>query len=146
MREIIYLSLMVLLLAACKSNKKIVGQPVYTAVIETVAVEEEVPDTVTPPVKPVVMKQEVVKLTHGTELMSYCIIVGSFINESFAVKLRNNLLSEGFGQTSILQNRQGMYRVSAACSDNEPQARTQLYRIRLMYNQFSDAWLLKTTD
>lgn len=136
MKITIYLLMIVLALAGCKSKKvytSSVQQPVHQPVEEVVAQEEQV-----------TIKEEEVRLTHGTEMMHYCIILGSFINEQNAVDLRKSLIEKGFAKSSIMQNRQGMYRVSAVCYDDENQARTELLKIRRQYAQFHDAWLLIT--
>lgn len=92
----------------------------------------------------VVIRQEEVVLTQGSAIMQYCVIVGSFINEGYAVNLRTSLIQKGYRESNIMQNRQGMYRVSIGCSDNETNARSLLSKIRSTYSEFKDAWLLKT--
>lgn len=132
-----YLLLILLVLAGCRSNKA------YTGVVkhypETAPVEEEVAMD-----ESVTVKQEEVILTHGTEMMRYCIILGSFINEQNAVDLRETLIGMGYSGSCIMQNKQGMYRVAAECFDEEAPARTELLQIRHQYPQYKDAWLLMT--
>ena len=135
MKIIIYLMVIMLALAGCKAKKSYTApvppeQP--QAVVEEVVAEEQI-----------TVKQEDVKLTHGTDIMRYCIILGSFVNEQNAVGLRKSLIEMGFTKSSIMQNKEGMYRVSAACYDNDAQARAQLLEIRRQYAQFQDAWLLQ---
>lgn len=141
MKTEIYLFIIIFSLAACKSGKKMTAQPDYTTVAETVTVKEEVQDTLILPVK-----QEEVKLTHGDDLMSCCIIVGSFVNESNAVRLRSELLENGFNYSCIMRNKEGMYRVSPVCFDNETQALNELYKIRNNWPSFQDAWLLRVKN
>lgn len=143
----IYLCLLIIAvtLTCCKSRKGMVNSayvstdPVEMAVVEKTQ-EEEVVEA------PVTIKQEEVILTHGNDLMRYCVIVGSFINEQNAVNLRAKLAEMGFTNTSIMRNNEGMYRVSAVCDDTEADAREELSQIRTGYSQFRDAWLLMVKD
>lgn len=136
MRTWFYCGLMLLMTAGCTSRK---------AYLETVQqypesqpVREEMAE------EKVTVKQEEVKLIHGKSLLRYCIILGSFSREQNAVDFRNRLLQLGFGESCILQNREGMNRVAALCYDQEVDARTELVKIRRQYPQFKDAWLLIT--
>lgn len=113
--------------------------PVEVAVVEKTQ-EEEVVEA------PVTIKQEEVVLTHGNDLMRYCVIVGSFVNEQNAINLRAKLMEMGFTNTSIMRNNEGMYRVSAVCDETEADAREELSQIRTGYSQFRDAWLLMVKD
>ncbi len=143
----IYLCLLIIAvtLTCCKSRKGMVNSayvstdPVEMAVVEKTQKEEVVE-------APVTIKQEEVILTHGNDLMRYCVIVGSFINEQNAVNLRAKLAEMGFTNTSIMRNNEGMYRVSAVCDDTEADAREELSQIRTGYSQFRDAWLLMVKD
>ena len=113
--------------------------PVEVAVVEKTQ-EEEVVEA------PVTIKQEEVVLTYGNDLMRYCVIVGSFVNEQNAINLRAKLMEMGFTNTSIMRNNEGMYRVSAVCDETEADAREELSQIRTGYSQFRDAWLLMVKD
>ena len=148
MRILFYLLVMGALLMGCGSKKKMLyveTEPVEVAVEENVQ-EEKVPEEVVVEEAPVVVRQEKVTVTHGADLMRYCIIVGSFVNEQYAVNLRQKLAGMDFSNTSIMRNEQGMYRVSAVCYESEADARKELSRIRKQYPQFKDAWLLKTKN
>lgn len=148
MRILFYLLVMGALLMSCGSKKKMLyveTEPVEVAVEENVQ-EEKVPEEVVVEEAPVVVRQEKVTVTHGADLMRYCIIVGSFVNEQYAVNLRQKLAGMDFSNTSIMRNEQGMYRVSAVCYESEADARKELSRIRKQYPQFKDAWLLKTKN
>ena len=103
---------------------------------DTLIVEEE----------PVTVKKEKVGLTDGADLMRYCIIVGSFIYRQNAINLRSDLMRRGFLGCSIMQNSEGMYRVSAVCDDTHADAARELIRIRRQYPQFRDAWLLEVKE
>lgn len=138
MKTIFYLLLITLTIVGCKSKQMSVEptvplQPALQPVEEVVGAEEQI-----------TVRQEDVQLTHGTEMMTYCIILGSFEVEKNAVDLRQSLIDMGFTHSSIMRNNLGMYRVSAACYDSESQARVELLKIRHQYEQFHDAWLLIT--
>lgn len=143
----IYLCLLIIAatLTCCKSRKGMVNSayvatdPVEIAVVEKTQ-EEEVVEA------PVTIKQEEVVRTHGNDLMRYCVIVGSFVNEQNATNLRAKLMEMGFTNTSIMRNNEGMYRVSAVCDETEADAREELSQIRTEYSQFRDAWLLMVKD
>ena len=92
------------------------------------------------------VKKEKVGLTDGADLMRYCIIVGSFIYRQNAINLRSDLMCRGFLGCSIMQNSEGMYRVSAVCDDTHADAARELIRIRRQYPQFRDAWLLEVKE
>lgn len=132
-------------LICCKSKEKTVRpgfgyipvQPVETIVQETVKDTLVIDETTVP------VKKEKVELTDGTELLRYCVIVGSFIYEQNAINLRVNLKKQGFSGCSIMRNSEGMYRVSAACDDTHADAVRELDHIRCAYPQYRDAWLLE---
>lgn len=92
--------------------------------------------------KKVVIRQEEVKRTHGSELRSYSIIAGSFEQEQNAVNLLKTLNELGYLKGSIMQNTQGMNRVAIAGYDNEQQAREALLNFRQEHTEYADAWLL----
>ncbi|MDE6451039.1 MAG: SPOR domain-containing protein, partial [Odoribacter sp.] len=127
-------------LAACHSQREITEQQVTSVV--AVPVGTPVPDTIA--AEPV--KKEAVVRTHGNELMHYCVIVGSFMYEQNALNLRNSLMCQGFSNTSVMRNQQGMYRVSAGCDDSWQTAWNEVCRIRRHYPQFQDAWVLEEKE
>lgn len=146
MKTWIFVLLSGLTLSACHAGKKMAVQtaayaetnPVEVTVHETIldtVVIEEVPQSAHP---------EKVVRTQGNDLMRYCVIVGSFINEQNAVNLRNNLIRQGFSGTSIMRNDEGIFRVSAGCDNSPEDAWREVCRLRRLYPQFRDAWLLKT--
>ena len=139
MRILICLLALAVTLTCCKSNKRMI-RPVE------VAVQEKVQDTLIVEEEPVTVKKEKVGLTDGADLMRYCIIVGSFIYRQNAINLRSDLMRRGFLGCSIMQNSEGMYRVSAVCDDTHADAARELIRIRRQYPQFRDAWLLEVKE
>ena len=145
MKNGMLLLLLGVVLTACHSRREmtvrqqaeVVSLPVESAQPERVrdtAVAEEVAEPA---------KAEAVVKTHGDELLHYCVIVGSFVNEQNAVNLRNSLMRQGFSGTSVMRNDQGMYRVSAGCDDSWRDAWSEVCRIRNRYPEFRDAWLLE---
>ena len=107
-----------------------------------VNVQETIRDTMVIEEKPQAIKHEDVTLTQGADLMDYCIIVGSFMYKDNAVRLRTKLLNQGFYNSSIMRNSEGMYRVSIACDEDLADAKSDLSRIRGQFPAFRDAWLL----
>lgn len=148
MKAMVLLSAMVIALACCKPKEKLMmpeagnltQQPVE------VAVKEEIQDTLVVTTVPADVRREEVTLTQGKEMMRYCVIVGSFIYEQNAVRLCQKLTKMGFLGSSIMRNKEGMYRVSALCTDHLTVARAKLADIRHLYPQFSDAWLLQAKN
>lgn len=135
MKTWFYLFLLGVAFVACK-EQEIISSPVRQypenrPVPEKIEIEENV-----------TILEEQVRWTHGSDIMRYCVIVGSFVNEQNALDLRNSLIGMGYDKSCIMQNMQGMFRVAAVCSDNEAAARTQLLKIRRSSPQFKDAWLL----
>ena len=150
MKICIFIWGVLLLFSACHSRKQLMrnrvafvaAQPVKTVVQETVRdtlVIEEKATSAT-------CRTEKVEKTVGNELQHYCIILGSFIYEQNALNLRNSLIRKGFLGSSVMRNAEGMYRVSAECSDNYAGAWQELLRIRRTYPDFRDAWLLQTGE
>lgn len=132
------------LLTACHSQREMTEQRLTSVV--AVPVGASSPEVSRDTVSPEPVKTEAVVKTHGNELMHYCVIVGSFIYEQNAINLRNSLACQGFSNTSIMRNRQGMYRVSAGCDDSWQTAWNEVCRIRQHYPQFRDAWLLEVKE
>ena len=142
MRILICLLALAVTLTCCKSNKRMIRSEVgyvSTQPVE-VAVQEKVQDTLIVEEEPVPVRKEKVGL------MRYCIIVGSFIYRQNAINLRSDLMRRGFLGCSIMQNSEGMYRVSAVCDDTHADAARELIRIRRQYPQFRDAWLLEVKE
>lgn len=138
MRTMLCLWSIILGLACCKSHEKLVEQksdftfrPVVTEVKEYVRDSLPIP-------------KETVILTEGCQPLHYCIIVGSFAYPQNAVRLRNQLMVEGFRDASIYRNAAGMFRVSVLCDDSYDSAWQEVCHIRQEYPQYYDAWLLET--
>lgn len=141
MKATIFLIMTIFALAACTSKQKMTTPPAPSVEQPQEAEPQQVVVDLEGTVK---VQEEEVTLTHGTEMMSYCVILGSFANDRNAVDFHNTLQNLGFVHGCIMQNKQGMNRVAAVCLDNEQTARVELLKIRQRYPQFKDAWLLKT--
>lgn len=146
MKAIVFLFAAVLTLACCKSKEKLMTQDALTQQPVEVVVKEDIQDTLTITTPPATVKKEEVKFTQGAEIMRYCVIVGSFIHEQNAIRLHEKLIDMGFSKSSIMQNKEGMYRVSILCNHGLDFTQSKLADIRRMYPQFSDAWLLQVKD
>ncbi|MEG0795199.1 MAG: SPOR domain-containing protein [Odoribacter sp.] len=145
MKTTLFLLMMSLSLATCRSQDKMMereGMKLYTRPVD-VTITETSNDTLTVVNESHSVKQEKVTLVEGASLMRYCVIVGSFKYEQNAVKLKNQLQRDGFGNTSVMQNSEGMYRVSILCDEALPDALEDLKIIRERFPQYRDAWLLR---
>lgn len=148
------LILMALIVSGCSSLKK--GSSSFndrpstkTNASQGVKVKEEAK---TPPVKTntqtVVVKQEKVKVieTQSNEKAGrYYVILGSFKVLENARNFRQQLINESF-LPSILENEEGLYRVSVSSYDDEQMARQRIASIRERYEKYSDLWLLIQKD
>ncbi len=97
-----------------------------------------------PAAKEVVVKQEKVKIieTQANEKAGkFYVIIGSFKVLDNARNFRQQLVAEKFAP-SILENENGLYRVSVASYDDESMARTRIADIRSQYEKYGDVWLL----
>lgn len=117
---------------------------------ESVRVKESVDDkpVVKAPAKEVVVKQEKVKIieTQANEKAGkFYVIIGSFKVLENARNFRQQLVAERFAP-SILENENGLYRVSVASYDDESLARTRIADIRSQYEKYADVWLLIRTQ
>jgi cell division protein FtsN len=71
----------------------------------------------------------------------YFVIIGSFRNPENAKKYQAQILKEGFS-SEVLKNEAGLYRVSVMSTDEIETARDDIRRIRRIYQEYSDTWLL----
>lgn len=168
MKATFYVLIIIASLAACKSQKPVVIPP-SSPEAGTIEMKPGTPETETSEVNPnaagteivirgsirdtisissIPARPETVKQTHGAaaDMMHYCVIVGSFVNEQNALNLQKYLQNKGFGRTAIMKNDKGMYRVSATTFNDAEQAQIELARIRKTYPQFADAWLLEVKN
>lgn len=71
----------------------------------------------------------------------YFVIIGSFRNPDNAKKYQGQILNKGFS-SEILKNDSGLYRVSVMSTDEIEPAREDVRRIRRMFPEYYDSWLL----
>ncbi len=93
--------------------------------------------------KPIVVKEEKVKVIESSDDVSYkyYVIIGSFKVLDNARTYKNTLISEGFTPV-ILENENGLYRVSISAYNDEMAARERVGGIRTNYPKYDDTWLL----
>jgi cell division protein FtsN len=71
----------------------------------------------------------------------YFVIIGSFRNPDNAKKYQEQILKKGFS-SDILKNEAGLYRVSVMSTDEIEFARDDVRRIRRLFPEYYDTWLL----
>lgn len=71
----------------------------------------------------------------------YFVIIGSFRNPDNAKKYQEQILKKGF-TSDILKNEAGLYRVSVLSTDMIESAREDVRRIRRVFPEYYDTWLL----
>ena len=93
--------------------------------------------------KPIVVKEEKVKVIESKEdiAQKYYVIIGSFKVLDNARNYKATLNQEGFTPI-ILENENGLYRVSVAAYNEENNARDKVSTIRNNHEKYSDTWLL----
>ncbi len=93
--------------------------------------------------KPIVVKEEKVKVIEENNALTfkYYVIIGSFRILDNARNYKKELYSQGFTPV-ILENTEGLYRVSVSAYNEESNARDKVENIRQQYEQYSDTWLL----
>ncbi|MBN2166192.1 MAG: SPOR domain-containing protein [Marinilabiliaceae bacterium] len=108
--------------------------------------------TATPKPKPqetktaqnVVVREEKVKaIASETDQTNYnfYVIIGSFRIIDNAYNYKNQLIEEGF-KPVILENENGLYRISVKSTNIESEARNNIASIRSKFAQHEDVWLL----
>jgi len=71
----------------------------------------------------------------------FYVIIGSFRNIAGARQYSADLVKKGF-TPAILENENGLFRISAGGYDEENAARARIAGIRAAYKEHSDVWLL----
>ena len=105
-------------------------------------VKEEVKPKPKPKTRKIVVKEEKVKLLDvENEHFKYYVIIGSFRVLQNARNYKQQLIKEGFAPV-LMENENGLYRVSVAAYNIEASARDKIANIRTKYPKYSDVWLL----
>ena len=89
-------------------------------------------------------KEEVIIEEPGEEVSvnKYYVIIGSFNIKENAMQHQEDIAQSGF-LSELLQNQEGLYRVSVLGTNDEQAARKEILRIRENYPEYEDTWLLK---
>jgi cell division protein FtsN len=95
---------------------------------------------------PIIVRSENIFVAKGEDQsqndFSFYVIIGSFANSENAGKLKDQLVNKGFSPV-IMQNENGMYRVSIKQTNAENEARETISEIRSNLPEHKDVWLLK---
>lgn len=146
-------------LASCKSSKVGKKQPAsaYKPATETVQQPQPpvapAPVAVQPQAEPAPVPES--SMTYRTESLTvaagedlskgqydFHVIVGSFSSNDNAKKLKSEMINKGFSPV-IMQNENGMYRVSIVQTNSESEARAVITQVRSKFAEHKDTWLLK---
>ena len=74
-------------------------------------------------------------------MFRYYVIIGSFRSLENARQYRTDMVKKGF-TPEILENENGLYRISVGGYDEENAARAKIAGIRTAYDEHKDVWLL----
>lgn len=133
-------------LSACKSKQSAYKAAYDRAQEKEIAVEvEEEPEPETKPVvRPVTnekFQKETLQAVDG-ELRTYSVVIGSFINKSRAIALKETYEQKGYTCSIALNIDKQMYRVIIGTFDNKNDAADLRDSVKREYN-LNDAWLLE---
>jgi len=133
-------------LNACKSK-----QSNYKAAYEAAKARETTDNAVeetTPVTKQVstltnaTVQKEKVTTVDGAGIQQFSVVIGSFLNKTNAVSLKERMANQGF-QSFLAQNERGMYRVIVATFGDKASAVSERDRVKdKYYPDFQDAWIL----
>ena len=106
-----------------------VSKPVYNAPVPSNASTESV-------------QREKVTAVDGAGIKQYSVVIGSFLNKTNALSLKERMENQGF-QSILAQNESGMYRVIVATFSDKASAVAERDRVKKKYDpNFQDAWIL----
>ncbi len=126
--------------SACSSLKKPSSSSFEDS--DSPYVKEEVKPKVEATPKKIVVKEEKVKMLDiENGQFKYYVIIGSFRVLENAKNYKQELIKEGFAPV-LMENEDGLYRVSVAAYNVESSAREKIAEIRSKYKKYSDVWLL----
>ena len=135
-------------LNACKSK-----QSNYKAAYEAAKARESTTDNVVEEATPVTkqpaatatnvnVQREKVTAVDGAGIQRFSVVIGSFINKTNAVSLKEQMSKQGF-QAFLAQNETGMYRVIVATFGDKASAVAERERVKKKYDpKYQDAWIL----
>ncbi len=142
MRKIVYSIAILACLVSCRSLSD-AGSSSFSDSDSPYVKEDPKVKPVVKPKKEIVVKEEKVKVIEEPEDISYkfYVIIGSFKILDNARNYKSSLTQEGFTPV-ILENEDGLYRVSVSAYNIENDARTKVNNIRDRYEKYNDTWLL----
>ena len=121
---------LLLMTASCKNTKKASQSALPHLTEDTSALD-------------ITVHTESVKLVDPSDrnMYEFYVIIGSFKIIENARKYQSDLLKEGF-TPEILENEDGLFRISVGGYDEESAARAKIAGIRAAYKNYNDVWLL----
>ncbi len=141
MIKIVLFSAIAINIISCRSLKDS-GSSSFSDSDSPYVKEEPVVKPVVKKDKPIVIKEEKVKIIESNDdNFKYYVIIGSFKVLENARNYKSTLSSEGFTPV-ILENENGLFRVSVAAYNEETDARSKVGFIRNKYEKYNDTWLL----
>ena len=88
------------------------------------------------------VQQERVTVIDGDGILQFSVVVGSFLNRTNAVSLKDRMAGQGF-KSFLAQNERGMFRVIVATFGDKERAVAERERVKeRYYPEFQDAWIL----
>jgi cell division protein FtsN len=130
---------------SCKS-KESAYKAAYEAAKAKEVQENDLEET-TPVTKPanastVAVQKEKVTAVDGAGIRQFSVVIGSFLNKTNAVSLKERMSSKGYN-AFLAQNERGMYRVIVATFGDKSSAVAERERVKeKYYPDFQDAWIL----
>lgn len=118
------------------SKYKISDSPYVNEEVKVDQKHEALPD--------LVIREEKVRVVEQKEpetVYKYYVILGSFKVIENARKFKDDIIKEKFSPV-ILENENGLYRVSVNAFNDELEARERISQIRKQYEKYNDVWLL----
>jgi len=136
-KSLSFIIVCIILIGSCKSTKKTVQSdspnlPKEDRTTEIIVKGAEI-NVLTEAVKPI---DETDRTVYG-----YYVIIGSFKNLAGARQEKTDLEKKGFSP-AILENENGLYRISVGGYNEENAARAKIAGIRAAYKEHGDVWLL----
>lgn len=155
MNKIFLITIAVLILSSCasmrKGSSKMASSPYAEGVKDDgIEVREDVQPIINEEPeesseRAIVVREEKVKTVDVEEtaetIFRYYVIIGSFRYLDNARNYKTALINEGFVPV-ILENENGLFRVSVAAYNEEQPARNNIAAIRRNYPKYADVWLL----
>ena len=140
--------MLLLSFSACKSKESAYKKAYDAAKAKEVQDNQTTVEETTPVTKPTynvatasVQKEKVTALD-GTGMKQFNVVIGSFLNKTNAVSLKDRMTKQGF-QSFLAQNERGMYRVIVATFSDKAGAVAERERVKeKYYPDFQDAWIL----